>query len=39
MINHDDFTELEGLIKKASVKSKIFKGKLKVMKDAMLKVS
>jgi len=38
-IDDDEFTALQDIIKKATLESKIFRGKAKVMREAMLKIS
>jgi hypothetical protein len=38
-VSEDEFASLEVLIKKATLESKIFRGKAKVMREAMLKIS
>ena len=38
-IVEDEFTALETIIRKATLESKIFRGKAKVMREAMLKIS
>lgn len=38
-IVEDEFMTLETIIRKATLESKIFRGKAKVMREAMLKIS